>query len=59
LRTRTSRNWPRRIWGISYEEMEFDNSTASFSTITDYAEAVDNNFHNEVDSVLCISTAEN
>ena len=38
------------------EKMKSAKSTASFSTITDYTEAVDNNFYNEVDSVFFMLT---
>ena len=36
------------------EKMTLADSAKSFSTITDYIEAVDDDFYNEVDSVFCI-----
>ena len=37
------------------EKMTLADSTKSFPTIADYIEAVDDDFYNEVDSVLCMS----
>ena len=39
------------------EKVTFADSAKSFSTIADYIEAVDDDFYNEVDSVLCMSTS--
>ena len=39
------------------EKMTLADSAKSFSTIADYIEAVDDDFYNEVDSVLCMSTS--
>ena len=38
------------------EKMTLADSAKSFSTIADYIEAVNDDFYNEVDSVLCMST---
>ena len=37
------------------EKMILADNIKSFSTIIDYIKVVDDNFYNEVDSVLCIS----
>ena len=37
------------------EEIEFVDSNESFSAVADYTEAVDDNFHHEIDSVLVVS----
>ncbi len=39
------------------EEVTLADSAKSFPTIADYIEAVDDDFYNEVDSVLCMSTS--
>jgi len=41
---------------LNDEKMKSAKNTASFSTIVDYTEAVDDNFYNEVDSVLFMLT---
>ncbi len=39
---------------LDNEKIELADNMESFSAVADYTEAVDDNFYNEVDSMLCV-----